>query len=100
MSPYLVRKPPSVWLPEASEADSALAYTDARKHARNSSFTFGTGKFGDLAGFSSAIILARIAILICYEAVSRLFAPVAIHFREAVPIACLGLAVTSRARGY
>src|SRR5208337_2784844 len=56
-------------------------------------FTFGTGKLGDLAGFTSAIILAMIALLIGYESVSRIFAPVAIHFREAIPIACLGLAV-------
>ena len=56
-------------------------------------FTFGTGKLGDLAGFTSAIILAMIALLIGYEAVSRIFAPVAIHFAEAIPIACLGLAV-------
>lgn len=72
---------------------AALAYTYARKHARNPRFTFGTGKFGDLAGFSSAIILAMIAVLIGYEAVSRLFAPVAIDFKEAIPIAGLGLAV-------
>ena len=72
---------------------AALAYTYARKHAQNPRFTFGPGKFGDLAGFSSAIILAVIAILIGYEAVSRLFAPVAIDFKEAIPIACLGLAV-------
>jgi cation diffusion facilitator family transporter len=72
---------------------AALAYTYARKHANDRSFTFGTGKFGDLAGFSSAIILAMIALLIGYESVSRLFAPVAIHFAEAIPIACLGLAV-------
>ena len=72
---------------------AALAYTYARKHARNPRFTFGTGKFGDLAGFSSAIILAMIAVLIGYEAVSRLFSPVAIDFKEAIPIAGLGLAV-------
>ena len=39
------------------------------------------------------IILAMIALLIGYESVSRIFAPVAIHFTEAIPIACLGLAV-------
>lgn len=72
---------------------AALAYTYARKNADNSSFTFGTGKLGDLASFTSAIILAMIALLIGYEAVSRLFAPVPIHFGEAIPIACLGLAV-------
>ena len=72
---------------------AALAYTYARKHANDPNFTFGTGKFGDLAGFTSAIILAMIALLIAYEAVSRVFAPVPIHFAEAIPIACLGLAV-------
>src|SRR5437868_2482875 len=35
---------------------SALAYLYARRHARNPRFTFGTGKLGDLAGFSSAVI--------------------------------------------
>src|ERR1700731_3423080 len=34
---------------------AALAYTYARKHAENPRFTFGTGKLGDLAGFTSAI---------------------------------------------
>src|SRR5262249_7503117 len=44
-------------------------------------------------GFTSAIILAMIALLIGYEAISRLFAPVPIHFAEAIPVAVLGLAV-------
>jgi cation diffusion facilitator family transporter len=72
---------------------AALAYTFARRYADDPRFTFGTGKLGDLAGFTSAIILAMIALLIGYEAVSRLFAPVPIHFAQAIPIAFLGLAV-------
>src|SRR5471030_2995210 len=64
---------------------AALAYTYSRKHAENPRFTFSTGKLGDLAGFTSAIVLAMIALLIGYESVSRLFEPVAIHFREAIP---------------
>jgi cation diffusion facilitator family transporter len=72
---------------------AALAYTYARRYANDARFTFGTGKLGDLAGFTSAIILAMIALLIGYEAVGRVFAPVPIHFGEAIPIACLGLAV-------
>src|SRR5476651_1156370 len=72
---------------------AALAYSYARKYAGDRNFTFGTGKFGDLAGYSSAIILAMIALLIGYEAVSRLLNPVAISFNEAIPIAVLGLAV-------
>jgi cation diffusion facilitator family transporter len=72
---------------------AALAYTFARKYAADPNFTFGTGKFGDLAGYSSAIVLAMIALLIGYEAVTRFLAPVAIAFDEAIPIAVLGLLV-------
>jgi cation diffusion facilitator family transporter len=72
---------------------AALAYTYARKYADDRNFTFGTGKFGDLAGYTSAIVLAMIALLIGYEAVSRLLNPIAISFNEAIPIAVLGLAV-------
>jgi cation diffusion facilitator family transporter len=72
---------------------AALAYTFARKHARDRRFVFGTGKLGDLAGFTSAIILAMIALLIGYEAVSRFLAPVPIRFAEAIPIAIVGLVV-------
>ncbi|WP_175722823.1 CDF family Co(II)/Ni(II) efflux transporter DmeF [Burkholderia ambifaria] len=72
---------------------AALAYTYARKHASDPRFVFGTGKLGDLAGFTSAIVLAMIALLIGYEAVARLVAPVPIHFGEAIPIAVAGLLV-------
>lgn len=54
---------------------AALAYAFARRYAHDPRFTFGTGKLGDLAGFTSAIILAMIALLIGYEAVSRLWRP-------------------------
>ncbi len=72
---------------------AALAYRYARKYAHDPRFSFGTGKLGDLAGFTSAIVLAMIALLIGYEAISRLFAPVPIRFAEAIPIAVLGLVV-------
>lgn len=72
---------------------AALAYSYSRRHADDPRFTFGTGKLGDLAGFTSAVILAMIAILIGYDSVSRFFSPVTIHFAEAIPIACVGLAV-------
>src|SRR5208337_298580 len=72
---------------------AALGYAFARRHAKDPRFTFGTGKFGDLAGFASALILAAIALMIGYEAVNRMFAPVPIRFDEAIPIAALGLAV-------
>jgi cation diffusion facilitator family transporter len=72
---------------------AALAYTYARKHANDPRFVFGTGKLGDLAGFTSAIILAMIALLIGYEAIARFLSPVPIHFSEAIPIAVVGLLV-------
>jgi cation diffusion facilitator family transporter len=72
---------------------AALAYSYARRHSDDPRFTFGTGKLGDLAGFSSAIVLLMISVLIGYEAVCRFIAPVPIHFHEAIPIAGLGLAV-------
>jgi cation diffusion facilitator family transporter len=72
---------------------AALAYRYARHYANDERFSFGTGKLGDLAGFTSAIVLAMIAILIGYEAVTRFIWPVAINFNEAIPIAGLGLLV-------
>ena len=72
---------------------AALAYTYARRHADDPHFTFGTGKIGDLAGFTSAIVLAMIARWSPTNPSARLFAPTPIHFAQAIPIACLGLAV-------
>jgi cation diffusion facilitator family transporter len=72
---------------------AALAYLFARRQARNSHFTFGTGKFGDLAAFASAVILAIVAIQIAFESFERLINPVAIAYREAIAVAVLGLIV-------
>jgi len=72
---------------------AALAYAYARRHATDNRFVFGTGKLGDLAGFTSAVVLAIIALLIGYEAVERFFDPVGIAFNEAIPIAVVGLGV-------
>lgn len=74
---------------------AALAYGYARRHSGDPRFSFGLGKLGDLAGFTSAIVLAMIALLIGYEAVGRLFTPFPIRFGEAIPIAVLGLAVNA-----
>jgi cation diffusion facilitator family transporter len=74
-------------------AIAALAYRFARNHARDPRFSFGTGKVGELAAFCSAVMLAMIAAAIGYEAVTRLFAPVAIDFAQATWLAVLGLCV-------
>src|SRR5450432_2077876 len=72
---------------------AAVAYSFARRHVGNDWFSFGTGKFGELAAFASAIILVMVALLIGYESVMRLFNPVQIRFAEAIPIAVLALGV-------
>jgi cation diffusion facilitator family transporter len=72
---------------------AALAYRFARIFSRDARLSFGTGKLGELAGFSSAIMLAMIAVLIGYESLVRFFSPVAIEFAQAIPIAVAGLAV-------
>jgi cation diffusion facilitator family transporter len=72
---------------------AAIAYLFARQHVRNSHFAFGTGKFGDLAAFSSAIILGLIAVQIAYESVIRIIHPVPIEYGEAIAVAVLGLGV-------
>lgn len=72
---------------------SALAYLYARREARNPRFSFGTGKFGDLAGFASAVVLAVVALLIAVESGMRLVSPVEIDFNQAILVAVIGLAV-------
>jgi cation diffusion facilitator family transporter len=72
---------------------AAGAYAYARRHARDPSFTFGTGKVGDLASFASAIVLAMVALLVAYESAIRLYAPVPIRFDDAIAVAAVGLAV-------
>jgi cation diffusion facilitator family transporter len=72
---------------------SALAYRFARRHARNPRFTFGTGKVGDLAAYSSGIILAVAAIMIAWESLTRLVQPLPIAFGQAILVAILGLVV-------
>jgi cation diffusion facilitator family transporter len=77
----------------AALAIAGLAYLFARRHAEDARFSLGTGKFGELAAFTSAIILGMIALGVAYDSLLRLGHPVVIHFREAIPIAVLGLCV-------
>ena len=74
-------------------AVSVGAYVFARRHARNTRFSFGTGKVGDLAGFASALVLAGVSIGIGAESIWRLARPTTVQFGEAIAIAAIGLAV-------
>lgn len=74
-------------------AIAAVAYRVARRQARNPAFSFGTGKVGELAAFASAVVMALVALLVAWESVQRLIAPVEIAFGQAIAIAVAGLAV-------
>lgn len=72
---------------------SVFAYRYARKHANDASFTFGVGKVEILGGYTSAVILGVVALLMAWESIDRLFNPQTIAFNEAMMIATIGLVV-------
>lgn len=72
---------------------SLLAYASARKFAHDPRFAFGTWKIEVLAGYTSAILLMGVAILMLYQSVARLIEPLPIQFDQAIVVATLGLIV-------
>lgn len=74
-------------------AIAGFAYRYARSHARDSRFSFGTGKIGDLAGYTNAVVLCVVSLFIAYESVDRLINPLEISFGEAMVVAVVGLVV-------
>ena len=71
----------------------ALAYYFCRSHCADPRYSFGTGKMGVLGGFASAVVLFVVALLMASESVHRFFAPVPIHFNQAIDVAVVGLLV-------
>ncbi|MCM2265534.1 MAG: CDF family Co(II)/Ni(II) efflux transporter DmeF [Desulfuromonadales bacterium] len=72
---------------------SYTAYLLARKYRHSEAFSFGTGKFGVLAGYTSAVFLAIAAVWMMAESVIRLVSPVQIAFTEAIWVTLGGLVV-------
>lgn len=72
---------------------AAAAYAYAKRHANNPRYSFGTGKVGDLGGFTSALILALVSLGIGVESVMRLLNPTDVQFGTATLIAVVGLGV-------
>ncbi|WP_144211651.1 CDF family Co(II)/Ni(II) efflux transporter DmeF [Shewanella donghaensis] len=70
-----------------------FTYRYARKHAGSDKFSFGTGKVSVLGGYTSAIVLGVVALLMMVESINRLFNPQNIQFNEAIIVAFIGLAV-------
>jgi cation diffusion facilitator family transporter len=72
---------------------AAGAYWLARRHSGSGRFSFGSGKFGDLAAFSSAIILGITALAVAIESLERIITPTKVQYGDALLIACIGLGV-------
>lgn len=70
-----------------------IAYVIARRNQHNHKFSFGTWKIEVLAGYTSAILLAGVAIIMAVESVDRLIHPKAIDYNPAILVAVIGLIV-------
>ncbi|HLX24571.1 MAG TPA: CDF family Co(II)/Ni(II) efflux transporter DmeF [Usitatibacter sp.] len=72
---------------------AGIAYLLARQWSKDERFAFGTWKIEVLGAFSSALLLAVVAIAMIVESVLHLITPEAIAFAPALGIAVLGLVV-------
>lgn len=72
---------------------SAFAYVAARHYANDTRFAFGTWKIEILAGYTSAVLLVCVAIVMVVSSIERLFSPQVIYYQEAMLVAIAGLAV-------
>lgn len=72
---------------------AVLAYTFARRYAKDSRFAFGTWKIEILGSYTSALFLVVVAILMFTHSIERLINPADIHYNQAISIAFIGLAI-------
>jgi cation diffusion facilitator family transporter len=72
---------------------AGFAYLYARRWAEDERFAFGTWKIEVLGSFSSAVVLAVVAIAMVFESLRRLVNPEAIQYQAALVVAVIGLAV-------
>lgn len=72
---------------------NVFAYVYARQHAHDKRFSFGTGKVNALGGFTGAILLGIVALIMAWESAKRIVSPVEISFNQAIFVAVIGLVV-------
>ena len=72
---------------------AAGAYYLTRRHADDRRLSLGSGKMGDLAAYSSALLLGLSTLWLIGESVHRLFAPEPLLPAEALVVAVIGLVV-------
>jgi cation diffusion facilitator family transporter len=72
-----------------------IAYVFARKFSKTEHHSFNKKKMLALSGFTSAVILQIVAIIMAIEAFSRFLHPMKIRFSEAIFIASFGLLINA-----
>jgi len=70
-----------------------VAYWYARTRAGRDAFSFGTGKVYALAGFTSGVLLAIVALFMAIEGVDHLITHPPVDYNDAIPVAAAGLLV-------
>ncbi|MCB9933693.1 MAG: CDF family Co(II)/Ni(II) efflux transporter DmeF [Planctomycetes bacterium] len=72
---------------------AALAYWWVRRQRGNRRYSFGAGKALALAGYTNAMLLGVVAVIMVVESVERLLTPVPIKYDVALIVAGVGLLV-------
>ena len=72
-----------------------IAYVVTRRYSDSKKVTFHKDKLLALSGFSSAIILQLVAVIMAIESIGRLLHPLHIKFGDAIFVAVIGLIVNA-----
>jgi len=72
---------------------SVMTYRLARSEKINAHFTFGAGKFIPLGGYTSALMLALVAVFMAVESFERFLHPESINFSTAIIVSIIGLVI-------
>ncbi|MBM7035398.1 CDF family Co(II)/Ni(II) efflux transporter DmeF [Vibrio ulleungensis] len=70
-----------------------FTYRSTRKHINSEKFSYGVGKVGVLGGYTSAIALGIVALVMVGESVHRLFVPIDVQVNQSILVAAIGLTV-------
>lgn len=72
---------------------AAFSYTLVRRYALDRRLSFGSGKIGDLAAYSSALFLGLSTLLLAGESLHRLINPQPLQAKEALAVTVIGMLV-------
>src|SRR5262245_52626146 len=70
-----------------------VAYWYARTRTAHDAFSFGTGKVYALAGYTSGVLLALVAIWMAIEGIQNLILHPTVDYKDALPVAAVGFVV-------